>query len=113
MGCNEFVLMEQLYDRISRIEPEALANQCERHGVQRLLVDDVSVRMDLDFGPYSQHRRNVRQRREQRLLDGKARQRLLAYRAMFARAGPLHDPFEQLPVGIGQVAERAQRHRTS
>ena len=37
MGCNEFVLMEQLYDRISRFEPEALANQRERHGVQRLL----------------------------------------------------------------------------
>ena len=47
--------------------------------------------MHLDFAPYSQHRRNVRQRREQRLLDGKARQRLLACRAMFARAGLLHD----------------------
>lgn len=30
---------------------------------------------------------------------------------MFARAGLLHDPFTQLPVGIGQVAERAQWYK--
>ena len=66
--------------------------------------------MHLDFAPYSQHGRYIRQRREQRLLDGKARQRLFACRAMFAHTGLLHDPFAQLPVGIGQVTKRAQRH---
>lgn len=71
---------------------------------------DVSVAMNGDRGPCCEHRRHIGQRRQQRLLVGEARQRLFACRAVFTNAGFLHDPFAQLPIGIRQIAKRAQRH---
>lgn len=71
---------------------------------------DVSVTMNGDRGPCGELRRYIGQRRQQRLLDGGARQGLFACRAVFTNTGFLHDPFAQLPVGIRRITERAQRH---
>lgn len=110
MGRDELVLVVQLDDRVSGLQPEGFADQCIRRRVQRVTVDDVSVAVDADFLPDGDHRRHVRQRREQRALDAEARERLLVGRAVRARAGLLHDPLAKLPIGVGQVPELAQRH---
>ncbi|MCM3754775.1 hypothetical protein M3665_22890, partial [Bacillus licheniformis] len=55
MGCDEFMPMEQLDDRIGRLQPERLADERERCRVQRVLVDDVAVAMDRHLLPDRQY----------------------------------------------------------
>lgn len=110
MGGHEFVLVEQLHDRVSGLYPQRLADQRERHRVKGLVMLDVSIAMNHGGGPCGQHRRHIGQRHQQRLLDGEAHQRLFAGRAVLTHAGLLHDPLAQLPVGIGEVTERTQWH---
>lgn len=69
----------------------------------------MAVTVDDDFLPDGDHRRHVRQRHEQRLLDREARERLLVGRAVCACADLLQDPLAQ-PIRIGQIPELAQRH---
>lgn len=102
-GRDELLPMEQLDDRIGRLQPEQLADERKRCRVQRVLVDDVAVAMDCHFLPDRQYRRHVRQRREQLALDAEARQRPFVNGAVDARVGLLHAPLAQLPVGVSQT----------
>jgi hypothetical protein len=110
MASHRLMVLIQPDQGIAGLEPQGLADQAERYRVQTPLELNVGIAMDLDLGPHRQHRRHRGQRLRQGTLGRqKLDRRPLAGGAMAARAGFVAHPVGQLPVGVGQAPELAQR----
>ena len=65
---DQFVITEDPDRGVGGPEPERLADQSERYGIEILLEGDMGVAVDLDLGPHGKLDRDVGEGTKQRLL---------------------------------------------
>ena len=111
MGGDEFVVAEQLHGGLGGAQPQALAHQTEAGGVVGLLELHVAVGVELDPCPHCELGW-ARGKRAQELTLGldETGQGLLVGGAVDPVAGGAEQPGAQLRIGVGEVAELAQRY---
>jgi hypothetical protein len=103
MGGHETIILENCDRQIRGTQPQRLADQGERRGVQAVVELYVAVTVQDQSMPGAQIRCHRRQRVHQRLLDRKQIEGSLTRGAVNANAGFLGDPPTSPGVQIRQV----------
>ena len=111
MGGDEFVVAEQLHGGLGGAQPQALAHQTEAGGVVGLLELHVAVGVELDPCPHCELGWASGKRAQELTLGlDETGQGLLVGGAVDPVAGGAEQPGAQLGIGVGEVAELAQRY---
>lgn len=110
MDRDQFMVSENLHRGVGGLEPEGLADEPERDGIEVLFQSDMGVAMDFYPCPDGELNRHIWQRREQRFFRfGEEVQGPPAGGAVDAVTGLACNPLSELPVGVGEITELAQR----
>ena len=110
---DETVILEDRHRMVGGAQPQRLADQGERRGVQAVVELDMAVAMQDQPMPRTQIGRDRRKRLHQRLLDGKQIEGSFTRRTVSTDARFFGDPAMRLRVQIRQVAKGARRQEVA